>query len=68
MSRSALLHFWEKFVAAVCQAFGRCAEGIVGLQYFESLPIQLKDDGARQCNKFGKFQKCNAKCNVKCLR
>ena len=46
MSRSALLHFWEKFVAAVCQAFGRCAEGIVGLQYFESLPIQLKDDGA----------------------
>jgi len=46
MSRSALLHFWEKFVAAVCQAFGSCAEGIVGLQYFESLPIQLKDDGA----------------------
>ena len=28
------------------KAFGSCAEGIVGLQYFESLPIQLKDDGA----------------------
>ena len=57
----------EKFADVGYQALGRCAEGFVGLQYFESLPIQFKDDGARQCNKFGKFQKCNARCNVKCL-
>ena len=68
MSRSALLHFWEKFAAVVYQAFGSSAEGIVDLQYFESLPIQLEDDRARQCNKLSKFQKCNVRCNVKCLR
>ena len=28
------------------KAFGSCAEGIAGLQYFESLQIQLGDDGA----------------------
>lgn len=46
MSRSALLHFLEKLAAFGYQAFGSCAEGIAGLQYFESLPIQLEDDGA----------------------
>ena len=28
------------------KAFGSCAEGIAGLTYFGSLPIQLEDDGA----------------------